>query len=130
MQSHILGIDRWSKRIGLAYMVLATRTPLPLGYLDNSPVLYSDLASIILEYRIDTIVYGYPQGNKALMSKIDSFVTNLQFSVEDSIVFVPIDEHYSSVQASAITWDFATKDISQDTIAAMVILERWLETSS
>lgn len=84
-------------------MVLATRTPLPLGYLDNSPVLYSDLASIILEYRIDTIVYGYPQGNKALMSKIDSFVTNLQFSVEDSIVFVPIDEHYSSVQASAIT---------------------------
>jgi RNase H-fold protein (predicted Holliday junction resolvase) len=37
---------------------------------------------------------------------------------------VKIDEDYTSVQASAETWDFDKKAWKEDTIAAMKILER------
>lgn len=60
------------------------------------------------------------------MGKIDKFITSLKFSVADTVSFASIDEHYSSTQASNITGDLDRKHISQDTISAMVILERHL----
>ncbi len=105
---------------------MKNKTPLPLWYLENTNTVYFDLASLIAQYGIDTIVYGYPEGNKGVMGKIDKFIASLQFSVADTVTFYPIDEHYSSTQASNITWDLDRKHISQDTISAMVILERYL----
>ena len=124
--SRILAIDRGSKRIGLAWMDKENNTPLPLWYLENTSTVYFDMASLVAQYRIDTIVYGYPEGNKGVMSRIDKFITSLQFSVADTVSFASIDEHYSSTQASNITGDLDRKHISQDTISAMVILERYL----
>lgn len=105
------------------------KTPLPLWYLENTNTVYFDLASLVAQYTIDTIVYGYPEWNKGVMSKIDRFIQSLKFSVADTVVFHPIDEHYSSTEASNITWDLDHKHISQDTISAMVILERWKSQS-
>lgn len=73
--------------------------PLPLGYIMNTSTLYSDLASIMMEYKISTVLYGYPTGNKTVVSKIDGFVKNMKYCVADSVVFEPIDEHYSSTEA-------------------------------
>lgn len=81
-----------------------------------------------MQYRIDTILYGYPKGNHAVTTKIDAFIKNLTFSVSSDISFHAIDEHFSSTQASERSGDVGKKHISQDTISAMVILERFLAT--
>lgn len=81
-----------------------------------------------MQYRIDTILYGYPKGNGAVTQKIDTFIQNLAFSVASDVVFQAIDEHFSSTQASERSGDVGKKHISQDTISAMVILERFLAT--
>ena len=124
--SKVLALDRGSKRIGIAWMDMANKTPLPLGYMENTSTVYYEMSSLIAQYNIDTIVYGYPEGNFGIMKRIDSFIRSLQFSVADTVIFTSIDEHYSSTQASNITWDLDRKHISQDTISAMVILERWM----
>ena len=124
--STVLALDRGSKRIGIAWMDMANKTPLPLGYMENTSTVYYEMSSLIAQYKIDTVVYGYPEWNKGVMAKIDKFVQSLKFSVADTVTFYSIDEHYSSTQASNITWDLDRKHISQDTISAMVILERWL----
>lgn len=56
-----------------------------------------------MQYQIDTIIYGYPDGNISVTEKIDKFINSLTISVSENITFHPIDEHYSSVQASSIT---------------------------
>ena len=120
-----LALDRWSKRIGIAWMDTTNNTPLPLGYLMNTSTVYSDLSSLVMQYRIDTVLYGYPTGNRNVVAKIDNFVNNMKYCVADTVMFQSIDEHYSSTQASDLTWDLGKKHISQDTVSAMILLERW-----
>lgn len=101
--SRILALDRGSKRIGIAWLDMANKTPLPLGYMENTSTVYYELSSLIAQYAIDTIVYGYPEGNKGITKRIDNFIHSLKFSVVDTVSFVSIDEHYSSTQASNVT---------------------------
>ena len=120
-----LCLDRWSKRIGVARMDSANNIPLPLWYILNTGDVYFELSALVMKYSIDTIICGTPSGNKSVVDRINNFIKNLKFCVPDTIEFVYIDEHYSSTQASDITWDLGSKHISQDTVSAMVILERW-----
>ena len=100
MSQRIFALDRGAKRIGLAWMDMSNNTPLPLGYIENTSTVYFDIVALIMQYRIDTIVYGYPEGNKAITDKIDRFVHSLKISVDESMIFAAVDEHYSSVEAS------------------------------
>jgi len=122
---HILALDRGSKKIGVAWMDTKAWVPLPLGYLSNSPTVYSDMASLMVQYHIDMVVYGCPTGNDGIVRKIESFIQSLRYCVSSDVVFQSIDEHYSSTQASDRTGDFDKKHISQDTVSAMILLERW-----
>ena len=61
MSQRIFALDRGAKRIGLAWMDTDNKTPLPLGYIENTNTVYFELVSLIMQYRIDTIVYGYPE---------------------------------------------------------------------
>jgi RNase H-fold protein (predicted Holliday junction resolvase) len=122
---NILSLDRGSKRIGIAWMDSTNSTPLPLGFLWNTSMVYSDLSSLMMQYQIDMVLYGYPTGNRNVIAKIDNFIKNMKYCVSDTVVFQPIDEHYSSTQASDLTWDLGKKHISQDTVSAMILLERW-----
>lgn len=124
----VLALDRGSKRIGVAWMDMTNQTPLPLGYILNTWDVYFELSAVIAQQGITHIVYGYPTGNKWVIGKIDSFIKSLQYCIPDTVTVEPIDEHYSSTQASDITGDLGSKHISQDTVSAMVILERWKDT--
>ncbi len=99
--------------------------PLPLWFIHNNSAMYFNLTDLVMRYQIDHIVYGYPMGNHTITSKIDKFVSSLKFSLPETIIYTPIDEHYSSVQASDMSWDFWKKHIWQDVMSAMVILEQW-----
>ena len=122
---NILSLDRWSKRIGVAWMDTSNQTPLPLWYIFNTGDVYFELSAVVMKYHIDTIVCGIPSGNKNIVEKISNFIKNLQICLPDTVKVEFIDEHYSSTQASNITGDLWSKHISQDTVSAMVILERW-----
>jgi RNase H-fold protein (predicted Holliday junction resolvase) len=110
-------------------MDMMNKTPLPLGYLTNTGDVYFELSALVMKYQIDTIVCGSPSGNISVVDKIASFIINLKLCVPDTVKFDFIDEHYSSTQASDRTNDLDHKHISQDTVSAMIILERWLKMS-
>jgi RNase H-fold protein (predicted Holliday junction resolvase) len=122
---NILSLDRWSKRIGVAWMDSTNNIPLPLWYILNTGDVYFELSALIMKYNITIVVCGSPSWNKNVVDRINNFIKNLKICVSDTVTFASIDEHYSSTQASNITGDLWKKHISQDTVSAMVILERW-----
>ncbi len=122
-QTNILGIDRWSKYIGLAYMTLENRIPMPIGYILNDHMTMPTLADTVNRYHIQGIVVWYPQKQKDIQEKIDKFVKSLTYVISPDIVIEYIDEDYSSVQAGEIVSDFK-KTAASDTVSAMLILER------
>ena len=126
---NILALDRWSKRIGVAWMDSTNNIPLPLWYILNTGDVYFELSALIMKYNITIVVCGSPSWNKNVVDRINNFIKNLKLCVPDTVTFTSIDEHYSSTQASNITWDLWKKHISQDTVSAMVILERWKQQS-
>lgn len=123
----ILWVDRGTKYIGMAYAHPTTNIVFPIGYLMNDPGLFFSIGDVLERYHIGTVVIGYPKQHKEFQTQIDAFLENILFINED-INVVKVDEEYSSVQAQAKTDDYK-KTSHEDTLAAMVILENYLQTT-
>jgi len=121
----ILGIDRGSKYMWVAYVLQWETVPMPIGYLFNDKMLYISLADICARHSVSKIVIGYPQRQKDIQTKIDNFIKTLKFSIHPNIEFVRVDEDYTSVQSGEIVSNFK-KNVAEDTVSAMVILDRWI----
>ena len=121
---NILGIDWGSKYIWTAYWNQAANMVMPIGYLQNDPSLYFNLGDIISRYNIGKIVVGLPK-DKKIKPQVEEFLNNLKF-ISGEIPIEVEDEEYSSVEATAIKGN-AQKDHLTDTLAAMVILQRYLK---
>jgi len=131
--STVLWIDRWKKYIWLASVQTRSSVVMPIGYMMNEQQTLYDIAGLCVEKRVSTIVVGWPgenedgwYKNEFVCSSIKKFVKQLSMCVDPDIDFVFVDEHYSSVEAGEKTWNF-TKNETEDTLAAMVLLERWLK---
>jgi RNase H-fold protein (predicted Holliday junction resolvase) len=122
--TNIVGIDRGSKYIGLAYMSLENRIPMPIGYILNDHMTMPALADVVARYRAQGIVVGYPQRQKDVQDKIQAFVKSLTYVISSDVAIEYIDEDYSSVQAGEMISDFK-KNAASDTVSAMLILDRW-----
>lgn len=122
--TNIVGIDRGSKYIGLAYMSLENRIPMPIGYILNDHMTMPTLADVVARYRAQGIVVWYPQRQKDVQDKIQAFVKSLTYVISSDVAIEYIDEDYSSVQAGEMISDFK-KNAASDTVSAMLILERW-----
>jgi len=122
--TNIIGIDRGSKYIGLAYMSLENRIPMPIGYILNDHMTMPTLADVVARYRAQGIVVWYPQRQKDVQDKIQAFVKSLTYVISSDVAIEYIDEDYSSVQAWEMISDFK-KNAASDTVSAMLILERW-----
>ncbi len=121
----VLGIDRGSKYIGLAYMTLQDRVPLPIGYIFNDKMTYISIADMVVRYQVHTIVIGRPSQQKDIQTKIQQFVDGLWLLVDPETVKIEyVEEDYSSVQAGEIVSSFK-KNVAEDTISAMILLDRW-----
>jgi len=123
-QTNIIGIDRGSKYIGLAYMSLENRIPMPIGYILNDHMTMPTLADAVMRYRAQGIVVGYPQRQQDIQEKIDAFVKALTYVISPDVAIEYIDEDYSSVEAGEMISDFQ-KTVATDTVSAMLLLERW-----
>ncbi len=104
----------------------------PVGYLMNDQVIFFHIGELIQKYSIKTIVIGRPSKQEDIQAKIEKFMENLSFIIgQEDITIEKMEEDYSSVEAGDIISN-THKDIEafkknplEDTISAMVILERW-----
>ena len=86
---------------------------------------YFNIADIIARYNIKTIVMWRPNTQKDIQAKIQEFIKSLNYIIEhDEIKIETINEDYTSVQSWEIMSNFK-KNAAEDTISAMIILERW-----
>lgn len=123
--NHALGIDRWSKYIGLAYTPIEKSDIIfPVGYIMNDAMTYYYIADLIQRYHIRKIVLWWPRKQKDIQEKITKFMESLNYIIENQRIEIEtIEEDYTSVQAGEIVSDFK-KNATTDTISAMLILER------
>lgn len=126
-QKSILGIDRGTKYIGLAYALPWSDVVFPIGYILNDKMMYFNIAGIIEKHNVGKIMLWRPSKQKDIQKKIQYFMKSLGYIIEHREIEIQlVEEDYTSVQSWEITSNFK-KNAAEDTVSAMLILERWLK---
>lgn len=107
--------------MGCAYVLEGSSVVFPIGYIINDASLFAGLHELIKRYRVKTIVVGMPSDPRA-KEQIEKFIHAFVGSLSDDITVELFDENYTSVQAGEKIGNFK-KNIAEDTLAAMLILE-------
>ena len=124
----IAAIDVGLKRIGLAICLGSDIvTPQHAIVRKNRNQAASEVDSFLKEWEIDILVVGIPKGGSSqeeMTRRIEHFVSLLDF---DGVLEYQ-DEHGSSVEAKQMMQGVTKqkKDGKIDSMAAKIILERWL----
>jgi len=127
-----IAIDLGLKRIGLAYSAHKDIvTPLPAVIRKNRNQASRDVKKILDEWEVDTVVVGIPLGGSSedeMRRRITHFMNLVDFQGE--IIFQ--DEAGSSKEAEALMKGEMRqiRDGRVDSLAAMIILQRYLFTKS
>jgi len=122
----IIGIDRWSKYLWVAYLIEWQTIPMPVWYLFNDKMLYFSLADIFARHRASKVVIGMPAKQKDIQEKIQDFVKQLRYVIHPDVEIEFVEEDYSSVQSGEIVSNFK-KNVAEDTVSAMIILDRRIQ---
>ncbi len=122
---NIMAMDRWKKYIGCAYQNVRANMIMPIGYLMNDQTFYYNISDVLARYAIKKIIIGYPKHHEDAQKAIDVMVERLLL-IDEKLNIEKVDEEYTSVQSWETTGDF-TKNIAEDTVAAMHILETYLK---
>ena len=120
-------IDIWLKRIGVAISVgLGITSPQNAILRKNRDQAASEVDSFLTEWEIDTLIVGFPSASVDMQNRIKHFVGLLKFQKE--ILFQ--EENMSSIEAEELTKGEIKhkRDGRLDSIAAKIILERYLKT--
>lgn len=127
--SKLASLDIGLKRIGCA-ICFDEKTVIPqtaiLRKNRNQAARYVD--NFLKEYEIDTLIVGLPKGGDSaeeMQRRIKHFVSLLEY---DKTIFYQ-DEYGSSYEAKEMMKGVVKqkRDGKVDSIAAKIILERWLE---
>jgi len=125
----IASIDVGLKRIGLA-ICLDGNIVFPQDAIlrRNRNQAANDVRNFLMEWEIDTLVVGLPKGSSSeeeMERRIKHFVNLLEL---ESISIVYQDESGTSIEAKELTQGIFRhkRDGKIDSIAAKIILERWL----
>lgn len=103
-----------------------TKITFPIWYIFNDKMTYFNIADIIARYNIKVIAMWRPSKQKDIQEKIQDFIKSLNYIIDhDEIKIQTVNEDYTSVQSWEIVSNFK-KNAAEDTISAMLILERWL----
>lgn len=126
----ILGIDRGTKYIWLAYALPGSSVIFPIGYILNDQMMYFNIAGIIEKHNVNKIMLGRPAKQKDIQEKIQGFMKSLGYIIEHKEIQIQlVEEDYTSVQSGEIVSNFK-KNAATDTVSAMLILERGLKDSA
>lgn len=122
----IVSIDRWRKRLWIAYTRSVDSIIFPIGSVDNDKDCIYALAHIVAERQADLIIVWYPSKEERIKKYIDEFIKQLQYVVSPDCKIQRVNEDYSSVQAGVVLWNF-NKTAAEDTLAAAKILEEYIK---
>ncbi len=125
-KTNILAVDYGTKYIGLAYWNERSGMTMPIGTMYNDASLLFDFGAVLERYFIWQVVIWYPKQHKRLQIKIDTFVDQMGM-LDSNLNIKRVNEEYTSVQAAA-TLGTSDKTLAEDTVAAMHILEYYLQT--
>lgn len=129
MSRNILCLDVGEARIGVAIGDLEMKIPLPYGavLVDGSEM--KEIALLVAENDVDTIVVGYPRNQSGEATKQTAFVENFSESIKEFATVVFQDESLTSVAAEqrlkASKKAYTKEDI--DAEAAAIILADYFE---
>lgn len=126
MSEKIICVDVGLKRIGIAFGFRGVAMPLSPILRKNRNQAASDLAKILSEYDAKILVVGVPKGGDSedeMKRRISHFISLVNFNGD--IVYQ--DEAFSSFEANELAND--GRDGKFDSIAAMIILKRYLKTT-
>ena len=124
----VIAIDLGLKRIGLAYSAgMGIVTPLEAVERKNRNQASADVKKVILEWEVDAVVIGIPMGGSSedeMRRRVAHFMNLVDF--EGPVHYQ--DEAGSSLEAEAMMKGQMKykRDGRVDSIAAKIILERWL----
>jgi RNase H-fold protein (predicted Holliday junction resolvase) len=90
----------------------------------NDKDFVRQFGQFLMQYHVGRIVIGWPK-EESTQAQVKPFVEQI-VSVAGDIPVELADEEYTSVQAGERSGNFQ-KNMAEDTIAAMIILERWRE---
>jgi putative Holliday junction resolvase len=129
----LLGIDFGLKRTGLALTDDLKMIASPLEMV-ASEKLMQRLESLVVQYKIDGIVLGYPLSLDGTFTDVTQNVLYLKEAIEKQFVNIPIylqNEQYTSKRASqAIFLAGKKKDLKNkglvDKISAAILLQDYL----
>ncbi|MDE5591896.1 MAG: Holliday junction resolvase RuvX [Helicobacter sp.] len=124
---NIMAVDVGLKRIGIAKCV--NNIPLPMSpiFRKNRNQAAKELQDLIIKSDIEVLIVGIPQKNFTAETRIKHFIGLLDLPKGVEICF--IDESFSSIEALERIQGSKRdrkKDGTLDSIAALVILERYL----
>ena len=125
---NVLGIDYGTRKIGIALGSSITKTARPLSLLPVDNTVQESLKKLLTTWRVQKIVLGHPGDdprNTALLESLNDFKKN---SLDP--LGIPIDfwtEQGSSQEAQMLMSDYP--NTSRDAIAAMLVLQSYLENS-
>lgn len=131
----ILALDYGLRRIGLAITDAQRSMVFPRPILENNgeAFIIEHLRKMILEEGITALVLGYPYDDRHIeTSQTEKMrVLGERLTVALSIPVFYEDEKYTTAQAEALLdsygYDYAQKKMNRDSIAAMLILQSYLE---
>ena len=128
---NLCAIDVGLKRVGVAIKLAKSSIVFPKEAIirKNRNQASREVREFLDEWKIDKLIVGVPKSGKSseeMKRRIEHFVTLIDFDKE--IVFV--DEDFSSFEAANITKGVFKhkKDGKIDSVAAKIILERYLES--
>ena len=125
---NVLGIDYGTRKIGIALGSSITKTARPLLLLPVDNTVQESVKKLLTTWRVQKIVLGHPGDdprNTALLESLNDFKKN---SLDP--LGIPIDfwtEQGSSQEAQMLMSDYP--NTSRDAIAAMLVLQSYLENS-
>ncbi|RLA72006.1 MAG: Holliday junction resolvase RuvX [Epsilonproteobacteria bacterium] len=127
----IIAIDLGLKRIGLAYSADENIvTPLKAIERKNRNQAAAAVAKVIAEFEAESVVIGIPMGGSSedeMRRRVAHFITLVNFA--GSIYYQ--DESDSSLEAEAMMRGEIRyrRDGRIDSLSAMIILQRWLNSN-
>ena len=121
----MLALDIGLKRIGIAKCIEGIVLPQKVILRKNRNQAASEVSNLVIQEKIKKLIVGLPS-DKEMQKRIKHFVGLLELR---NIEVIFVDEDFSSKEALMKmqgSKDSKKKDGSLDSLAAMVILERFL----
>jgi len=127
----VLAIDYGTRRVGLAIGDTEVNLALPYGVIERTSdaELLTRLREIVAEEEIDLVIVGEPvtlSGTSSAQTKTSRAFADL-LSAGLAVKVTLMDERLTSQRADAVTLGAAAPTRSRDELAAMFLLQDYLE---